>query len=746
MKISVRWLNEYLDPANVTAEGAEQVLTQAGFPIETSVQLPNGDVMLDVEVTSNRGDCLSHIGLAREIAAATGRRLRMPKVPIPPTNGRNGDGGNGSLAATAGGGPDSVSSVCQLDNRVPDMCRLFTARVIRGVKVKRSPAWMIEALEAVGQRPINNIVDVTNYVGFEFGQPTHVFDLARLRPGPEGVPRVIVRYAAKGEKLMLLDGKTIDLTGDELVVADSKGPVSLAGIMGGGPTQVTEQTVDVLLEAATWDPVTIRTTARRLGTHTEASFRFERTVDPRTIDSASRRAAALIVQLGGGSLDAKPGAIGARLLQGVLQDGAEPEPLTRVSMRTARVRAILGADFQTGEMIKALRGHEVQVSEGPGDATTPSDEGQPRLDCTIPPFRPDLTREIDLIEEVARTLGLARIPIHDKIEVRVAPAQKSEKARAELASVLTGLGFFETVTFSFVSPASSQPFLAPGTTPLLLCDERRNADPVLRPSVLPSLLACRKANQDAGSHAPGGVRLYEIASVFVEPDRARSGSVSGERRVLAIIADAAAPDGSSSLKTIDLKQTALRLIRGVLDSLAKALGGRQARIEFIPVAQGKSPPPGFESDAAAEVGLNGTRIGAAGMLDPAIERAYDLHAHIAAAEVDVDALLALYPPTAKVEALPEFPGIERDLSFVVDEQIRWSEIDSLIGSSALARLDGWEFLTTFRGPQVGPGKKSVTVRLRFRDPARTLRHEEVDPQVGALVKLATDRIGATLRT
>jgi phenylalanyl-tRNA synthetase beta chain len=470
-------------------------------------------------------------------------------------------------------------------------------------------------------------------------------------------------------------------------------------------------------------------------------------VDPRTIDPAARRAAALIVQLGGGSLDAKPAPVGARLLHGVLQDGAEPEPLTRVSMRTARARAILGADIQTGDMIKALRGHEVQLSivGGSDDPSGPTEDDTRRLDCTIPPFRPDLTREIDLIEEVARTLGLSRIPILEKIDVRVAPPQVTERARAEMASVLTGLGFFETVTFSFVAPAAAEPFMPAGMMPLMLCDERRKADPVLRPSVLPSLLACRKSNQDGGVAAPGGVRLYEVASVFAQPDRGRAGALTGERRVLAMIADAVAPDGSSSAKPIDIKQGAVRLIRGALDSLARTLGGPRSVVQFVPVAPPAPAPQGFDASAVAEVRLNGNRIGAAGMIDPAIERAYDLHAHSAAAEVDVDALLALYPPKVMVEALPAFPGIERDLSFVVDEGTRWSEIDSLIGSSGLERLDGWEFVTTFRGPQLGPGKKSVTVRLRFRDPSRTLRHEEVDPQVAALVRLATDRISATLR-
>lgn len=714
MNISVRWLNEYLQPANVTAEGAERALTNAGFPIESHTDLPDGDVRIDVEVTSNRGDCLSHIGLAREIAAATGRTLRLPAVP----------------ARTSGGGEGGAESAVAVDNRIPDRgCRLFTARVIKGVKIGPSPAWLVRALESVGLRSINNVVDVTNFVAFEFGQPTHVFDLATIRRGPSGKPTIVVRHAQDGEKLRLLDGSTVTLKAGDLLVCDGDGsrPVSLAGIMGGEETEVTDATVDVLLEAATWDPGTIRRTARRLNLRTDASYRFERLVDPRTIDLPARRAAALIQELAGGTL-----------LGGVVEAGAAPQPPERIILRPERIAQVLGTQIPIGEVVRILTAHEIAV-EGNGAAGG-------ALRCTVPPWRPDLTREIDLIEEVARTHGLDKVPVHERLPVRVAPPQAEERAQRILGEVLTGLGFFETVTFSFVSPKEAKPFVPKGMSTLQVADERRKDSGVLRPSILPSLLACRKANQDGGVRQAAGVRLYETAAVFGELPGAK-GAQRGteiENRNLALIADAAFPQGA---KGAEQRQSAIRLIRGAIEALAAALGGTGATVvEFRPA----TPPwDAFDPAASAEVVLNGKPIGVMGLISAAVQRQFDLATPVAAAEVNLPALLALYPPKASVTALPAFPGIERDLSLVVSETQPWARIESVVRSANPKFLEpgtaGVEFIGVYRGQQIGQGKKSVTLRLRFREPTRTLRHEEVDSEVTAVIAAAKEQLGAELR-
>lgn len=702
MKISVRWLNEYLEPANITADSAEETLTFVGFPIETAEELPNGDVRLDVEVTSNRGDCLSHFGLAREIAAATGRRLRHPNP----------------AEATPTGGPEATTSAA-VDNRVTDVCRMFTAQVIRGVRVGPSPKWLVDALEAVGQRSINNIVDVTNYVAFEYGQPTHVFDMKTIGTDNSRA-RLIVRYASKGEKLALLDGRTITLVGDELVVADTAAGgrvISLAGIMGGKETEVSAATTDVLLEAATWDPVTVRRAARRFNIRTDASYRFERIVDPRTIEKAAHRAAGLIVKLGGGTL-----------APGMIRAGVEARPLATVKLRPSRVRAILGQDVAPGEIARVLGSLEIMCSP----------HGEDAMLCTVPAHRPDVEREIDLIEEVARIRGLDKLPVHEKVGVRVKPPQNSERAVRELGAVLNGLGFYETVTFTFVSPKDAAPFLPAGMETLKVCDERRKADPVLRPSALPSLLACRQRNQHANvdGDGDGGVRLFEFSAVF-----AQQGGREVERRNLALVADACFPAGA---KSGEQKQNAVRLVRSAVESAARALGGVETKVVFEPAAQ--SPMTAYEPGACAGIVINGRRVGVIGLLSAAVQKQYDLARPVAIAEVGLDDLVALFPPKALVHALPEFPAIERDLSLIVAEQTAWAGIEQLVSGLKLPLLEGSSFVGTFRGQQVGAGKKSVTLRLRFRDHTRTLRHEEVDPQVATVIEKAKAELGAELRT
>ncbi|MCA9299769.1 MAG: phenylalanine--tRNA ligase subunit beta, partial [Phycisphaerales bacterium] len=351
MDISLEWLNSYLTTP-VGAEEAEEALTHAGFPIEETRPL-DGDTFMDVEITSNRGDCLSHLGLAREIAASTGNALKPPAFTSPSSHG---------------------SSSLTLVNDEPGVCPRFTAQVIRGVRVGPSPDWLVRRLDAVGQRSINNVVDVTNYLTLEYGQPAHVFDLGRL----EG-STLRIRFATEGEALTTLDGKKRTLKATDLVVADGGRAQSLAGVIGGADSEVTNDTTDVVLEVACWDPVTIRTAARRLDIRTDAGYRFERGVHPMALETPARRAAALIVELAGGSLE------GDLLVEGA----PDPAPVV-VDLRPSRVSRLMGVPVDVGTMIGLLRHLEIDVDQG----------GEDTLRCTIPAHRLDLTREIDLVEEV----------------------------------------------------------------------------------------------------------------------------------------------------------------------------------------------------------------------------------------------------------------------------------------------------------------------------------------------------------
>lgn len=733
MHISLRWLNEYLEPGNITAAEAERILTFAGFPIESTTVLPSGDTMLDVEVTSNRGDVLSHIGVAREIAAAGGTHaLKLPQ----PGKCFNWFGEPSPTDSGAASGSTDVGASITIDNRVPDECPLFTARIITGAKVGPSPKWLVAALEGIGQRSINNVVDITNFVSFEYGQPSHVFDLDMLAAAADGKRRLIVRRAVKGEKLVMLDGKSLELRGDEVVVADESRVLSLAGVMGGQDSGVTDRTTSILLEAATWEPTAVRRAARRYGLRTDASYRFERIVDPRTIDQAGKRLATLICKLTGGKLS-----------PGVIHAGPEPKPATVVKLRPSRIAHMLGITVPMPVVQQILEAHEIATKP---EAAAPG-TAEMVLSCTIPAHRPDLEREIDLIEEIARTHGLDKLPEHEMVPVRTAPPQPSEKAVQMIGHVLTGLGFYETVTFTFVPPKQAKPFLPRGLSIMQVCDDRRKADPILRPSALVSMLACRRVNQDrgvlpdgsvGGAGAGGGLRLFELSAVFAESPSEKKGERGQqiEKFNLALLADCCFPAGA---KALEQKQHAIRMVRGAIETIARAVGGEATRVEITPATD--APIAAYDPAAFAEVKINGTRIGCLGLISAAVQSEHGLELPFVAAELEISALVALYPPRAVVTALPAFPSIERDLSLIVKEETAWATIDAMVNTLKVPLLESWSFVGAYRGQQAGPGNKSITFRMRFRDPARTLTHEEVSPQVQTIVAAAGKELGAEVR-
>lgn len=708
MDISLRWLNRCLD-VPVSADEAEQLLTFAGFPFDGHevVTLPSGerDDRFDVEVTSNRGDVLSHIGCAREIAAAAGASVARKLLEHPSPSIRRSE--------------QRVGDAVKLINGAPELCPLFTVHVIRGVKVGPSPAWLVDLLEAVGQRSINNVVDVTNFITLELGNPCHVFDLSKLAGAT-----LEVRHAREGEKLTTLDGKQRTLKQTDLVVADAERAQSLAGVIGGQDSEVDDSTTDVVFEMATWDPVTIRRPARRMTIRTDAGYRFERIVDPRTIPAAAEQAVAMIQELAGGDV-----------LDGSLSEGpgaTQPSPIT---LRTERCTKILGVELASETIAGLLQRIEVEC-ETAADGS---------LSCRPPAFRPDLEREIDLIEEVARIHGYSQIPLSEKLSIRVRRPQHEENNRAKIASTLTGLGFFETVTFSFVSPEAAAPYIEPGQSSVGVDDDRRGAEPTLRPSVIPSLLKCRAANQDARVQQPGGVRLFEVSAVFSQiPKESGPGqSVEHQRLTLMMDVEGVKPGKSAAHEQL---QAGLRSIRGAVEAVVEAVAQQSIEVRPAPPVTGA-----FDEAACGRVILHrdGKEIdlGMLGLVAPALTKQASLAVPVVAAELDMPTLLAMKTENKRIGLLPEFPAIERDLSLIVDEQHTWDSIRNQIDQlgSSLDHFESLEFVGVFRGKQVGSGKKSSTVRMRFRAPDRTLRHEEVDPQMGRVVEKLQSEIGAELR-
>ncbi|MFW6060424.1 MAG: phenylalanine--tRNA ligase subunit beta [Phycisphaeraceae bacterium] len=678
MQTSLAWLNDYLDRA-ADADEADRALTRVGFPLDgredVTTSAGQRDTALDVEITSNRPDCLCHLGLARELAAATDRALQPPDITLP----NEGDA--------------SVETFTRVDNDAADLCPVYTARIITGVKVGPSPQWLVDRLEAAGLRSVNNVVDVTNFVLLELAQPLHAFDLHALNE-----QRIVVRRAAKSEPFTAIDGSAHALRDDMLVIADAQRPVAIAGVMGGLDTEVGDNTTAILLESAIFDPLSVRRTSRALKLASDSSFRFERGVDPRGVEMASRRAAQLIVQLAGGTL-----------AQGVIRAGEpEPEPRT-LALRSQRCRDLLGVelgDDTQHELLERLN-------------LSPKRE-QDRIVCTVPTYRLDLQREVDLIEEVGRLHGFDDVPTHERIALNVRPVQDTIAARRQLGRTLTAHGFHETITFSLVAPNQAERFLPDSAEPVHMHDAGRRAEPTLRPSLLPSLLICRKANQD---HGNTNVRLFETAASW-----SRQCGEIRERRTLALLCDAA--DG----------QLAVRELRGTIEELIERLGGAAAR-QAVTVEPADAP----NYSAAVTVKLHDQPLGALGLIASETRDAFDLKTSVAGAELTLDPLIALYPPDRAVRELPRYPAIERDLSVIVAESVAWREIERAVHDAQPPLLEALSFLGTYRGKPIEKGSKSVSFRMLFRDPDKTLRHDEVDPQVESVVTALRERVGVELR-
>jgi len=558
---------------------------------------------------------------------------------------------------------------------------------------------LLKRLEALGLRPVNNIVDITNYVMLELGQPLHAFDLNLLHE-----KRIVVRRAKDGEPFEAINHEQYKLTSDMLVIADGDRAMGVAGVMGGVDSEVTEATTDVLLEAARFVPLNIRRTARALKLSSDASFRFERGVDPQGVLKASARAAKLILELAGGTL-----------APGVVVQGDEGEARPPITLRPARCNQLLGTDISADDMVGML--------SRLGFAPALNDAGD-QITCQPPTFRLDMHREIDLVEEVARSFGLANISAEDHMPVQVRPVQDAVQAGLVLSQTLVAHGFHEAITPSLISLDAGRPFLHnpnEGGDGVALVDERRKADPLLRPSLLPSLLLCRKRNQDVGN---AGVKLYEIASSWTE-----HGDGITERRTLTLLADAGEETGH-----------ALRSLRSTVEEVVEQLGGAPelAALQLTETESKQFAP-------ALAITLGGQAIGQLGLLKQPLWEAFDLQAPVVAAELDHALLIALFPPKHVVGDLPRFPAIERDLSVIVAESVTWEQIAKAVADTQPDLLEGTAFIGVYRGKPIAKGSKSVTLRMQFRDPSRTLTHEEVDPQVARVVEALGQAVDATLR-
>ncbi|NLH40546.1 MAG: phenylalanine--tRNA ligase subunit beta [Planctomycetes bacterium] len=669
MKVSINWLRDYVD-IDLSAEKVAEILMNLGLPCE-GIELSADDAVIDVEVTSNRGDCLSHIGIARELAAATGKELRLPEVRLEEMD-------------------RPASDMVQVEIREPQACGRYTARVIEGVKVGPSPDWVRKRLEAVGLRSVNNVVDATNYAMMETGQPPHAFDFATIEGG-----KIIVRKARPGEQIVSIDGTQCTLTPDMLVIADAERPVALAGVMGGLKTEVTDATTTILLEDAHFAPVTIRTTSRRLSLPSEASYRFERIVDIERIEWASQRTAQLIVQLAGG-----------RIAKGVVDVyPGKPQP-RRVSMRLSRLNKLLGIDVPQDAAMKILASlkFEPRLQDG-------------SIVCVSPTWRSDIQREVDLIEEIARVYGYDKVSTGSKIQIEAKPADARQKLSEAIGSFLNGCGFYETVNVTFVDRAVADLFASEGASHLGVRDVTRKTGNLLRQTLLGSLLGVLKTNVNA-KNLP--CRIYEMADTFV-PSGAKD-SLPKEGAKVSLVMDGE-----------------LRQLRGAVEGLIRRVN-RTADVRF-------EPAEFVWAQVGARILVNGREIGQAGVFSDTVREKFDFKDLTpCGAELDFEELMALKGGPIKIRPIPRFPAIDRDLSILVPEQTAWAQIAQAIESVSPDELEEVRFVDIYRGKGIAPGRKSVTLSLRFRDDFGTLTHETVDGYQKAIVESLGKAVDAELRT
>jgi len=659
VKVLLSWLRDFVDaPADVRKLGDD--LTAAGLAVD-GVEMRGDDAVLDLDITTNRVDCMSVYGVAREVSVIYG-------VPLKP------------LSATFREQGAPASEGWAVEVQAKDLCPRFCGRVL-DVRLGPSPDWMRARLEAAGVRPISNVVDLTNYVMLEMGHPSHAFDLAKI-PGA----RLQVRWARAGERVVTLDGQGRDLRPGIGVIAGSAGPLSLAGIMGGASTEVSDGTRTIALEAAYWDPLSIRRAAKGLGMRSEASHRFERGADPEAPPAALARIAHLAERIGAGTT--RPG---------LIDHYVRPIPRRTIAFRPSRAAALLGAPVAEADARRILAGLGFGVGETAAGA----------LPVQTPTWRSDVAREVDLIEEVGRHQGLNRLPS------TIPPAGGAEGLRPaqvrerRMRDVLAGAGLDEVITYSFV-PAGG-----PVPTGPVLANPLSEDHKVLRASLVwPGLLTVMRTNL---RQSRADLRLFEIGRVF--------GSNGGRERgrVAVLLTGAAAPlhhaERPRAADFFDLK--------GVLDGLAARLGA--GRLEMARVGAPDFLHPG----QSATVRLGDRAIGYAGALHPDRAAEWEARGPVFVAELDASAL----PSAAAVRArpLPRFPAVERDLSVLCDLEVTAAEVADAVRAAAGPRLQAAEVTARYDRPPVPSGRVSLTFRLVFQDPSRTLTGDEVQAAMDAVV-------------
>lgn len=691
MKISLNWLKEFVDFGAGPRE-LKRDLTKLGLNVESYAQAGD-DWVLDVEVTTNRPDCLSHLGVAREVATFYHKPLKRPSYRVKDLG-------------------DPASAEISIESADRTLCPRYCGRVIRNVQVTPSPAWLARRLEAVGMRPINNVADITNYVLMELGHPLHAFDLERIRGR-----QIIVRRAGGGEKLRTLDGVDRSLTTDDLVIADAEGAVALAGVMGGEDSEISETTTSVMLESAWFDPLSIRRTSKSQGLHTEASHRFERGADVNMAPVALDRASLMIAELAGG-----------QILRGMVGIYASIKPRKDVTLEREDITRLLGAEISWEDVRRILRSLGFETIR----------RGTQGWRVSLPSFRLDVSGEEDLIEEVARHYGYDRLPAR----VRPATLRKVEtgtRRERELALTarLVGLGYREIIPPAMVDPQENARFT--DRPPVVLANPLSQDASAMRSTPVPSMLRALRWNLDRGQL---DLRFYELGKTYSPRQGAAAAkpALPEEKHVLSLGLSgsrrrASVHDTEKALDFFDLK--------GDLETL----------LEIFDVPELRFEPAGcsyYEEGCAGRFTSKGERLAVFGRLSPQIARDYKLRQEVWLAEVEAERLLGT--PLAEYAFRPysKFPTVERDFSLLVPDEVAYSRLQEAIGGAGVQEIQSVRPVDRKAAAELAAGAipekhYSLLLRVTFQSLERTLAGEEIEEATRRLLA-ALEPLGARVRS
>ena len=695
MKVVYNWLKEFVE-VKASPEDLRARLSLVGIAVDAIDATAAGPV-LDAEITANRPDCLGHLGIAREVAAI----YRVPLKPLHP-----------NLKEIT----EKAAGATRVEIEAPELCGRFTARVIRGVKVQPSTDWLRQRLEAIGEKSINNVVDVTNYVMFELGHPLHAFDFDKLAEH-----QLVVRRAQPGEKIKTLDGGEHKLSKDMCVIADAQRAVSIGGIMGGANSEISLSTKNILIECAWFDPISIRRSAKALGLRTEASYRFERGADPEMTELASRRAAELIQQVAGGEI-----------LAGAVDIYPHREPEKKIELSRKELLRVMGADIpdrDIEQILSALGFHPVRVDSNRG-----SDGSIAAVwECRAVSWRQDVTRSIDLIEEVARHYG------YDKFPPRLPPAKIAAhrlphaEAQDRLRERIVALGYQEIVEIPIVDTKRDELFRSGGLEPALIGNPLAEDAAVMRSSGTVSMLRAIEWNLN---HGQRNLRLFEIGKTYelrngepVETPVLTLG-ITGSAREKTIY------EGARDFEFADLK--------GDLDIIGGLAGG------FTWESGG---PQWLSGARAARLHLThktGQRefIGTAGQIAKRIADEFKFRQNVLVAELKLESLLTGLENAAaalRFKPLPRFPAVERDFSVVLADGVQFAQVEDAIRSLGIPELQSIEALDLFRGGQVAAGKYSLMIRVTFQSAEATFTDAQLNDFSSRIVAALQQKLGATLR-